>query len=71
MARVADLLASYLSKQLGISLYPYGGKSNYSETYTKSTGAKGIGYRFVSDTGKSIRIDFNETARGQLTGVTY
>lgn len=71
MARVADLLASYLSKQLGISLYPYGGKNNYSETYTKSTGAKGIGYRFVSDTGKSIRIDFNETARGQLTGVTY
>ena len=70
METAANVLASYLAKKYFGSLYPYGGKSNYSEKYQKSNGNSGIGYRFISDTGKALRIDFDASARGELSGVT-
>lgn len=69
MEKAANLFASLLSKKVG-ALYPYGGVENYSEKYIKSNGHTGIGYRFITDNGKAYRIDFDETARGRLSGLT-
>ena len=67
--KAAKLFASLLSKKVG-TLYPYGGYENYSESYIKSNGNKGVGYRFITDDGKAYRIDFDTTANGQVSGLT-
>ena len=70
MEKAANLLAIYLAKKYFGILYPWGGKKNYSEKYKKSNGNTGIGYRFITDSGKACRIDFDSTGNGTLTGVT-
>lgn len=53
------LILNVISKRLGESFYRFGGENHFQEEYTKSNGDKGIGFRFLTDSGKMYRFNWS------------
>ena len=56
-AKAFDLIASYLSRKMGETLYPY----PFFEMYTKKDGTTGFGKRYYTDSEKSIRVNVDQS----------
>jgi hypothetical protein len=56
-AKAFDLIASYISRKMGENLYPY----PFFEMYKKSDGTSGFGKRYFADSGKSIRVNVDQS----------
>jgi hypothetical protein len=62
-----SLIQSYLEKKLGAMLYPYPEEENFS----KSDGTSGVGKRFFTDDGKSIRLNIERGASSEVVSIDY
>ena len=67
-AKAFDLIASYLSRKMGETLYPY----PFFEKYTKKDGTSGFGKRYYADSGKSIRVNVDQSEGAtDITSIDY
>lgn len=66
--RAFDLIKSYLERKMGEALYAY----PEVELYTKSDGTSGFGKRYFTESGKSIRLNIDESEGAtDITSVDY
>lgn len=66
--RAFDLIKSYLERKMGEVLYAY----PEVELYTKNDGTSGFGKRYFTESGKSIRLNIDESEGAtDITSVDY
>lgn len=67
-SKAFDLIASFLSRKMGETLYPY----PFFEKYTKKDGTSGFGKRYYADSGKSIRVNVDQSEGAtDITSIDY
>ena len=67
-SKAFDLIASFLSRKMGETLYPY----PFFEKYTKKDGTSGYGKRYYTDSEKSIRVNVDQSEGAtDITSVDY
>jgi hypothetical protein len=61
------LIASYLERQMGETLYPY----PEVEVFSKNDGTSGFGKRYFTDSAKSIRINHEDGESSDIVSLDY